>query len=465
MKNFLYRFRSLDRLLGKDGELGELEKLEIFFSEPSQLNDPLEGYKDIFWAGDSITWHNLFRHYITCLVQHLFLHLIAIAGDEPIDSRILIRNHGNSLPEGVEELIESAYRKLMGYTEIKNYIGALADFRKIRLEDLIFHFNVLHRVALHSALSEFEAKKLLPFSSSDVIADLEKDLLACKETTVHFPQDDESVFAASLYEKAYGYMLGAKIEHMRDKQHQNWFFIMAEFPETFCKSLEELTHPSWYTACFMDDCTNSSVWGSYGANHTGVCLVYDAPLSTNGNPTMTLKIPVGEGREGLVKDFVTVELHKVDYQRRFVQIDFFNSLGSLPIPTLNRYWYTDIDGNRSSCGADIGSAGWRQSYWKSVMHANTTKLKDWEFEREYRAILQPSVLDLSARDTRACSYDFESLHGVIFGIKTPAHQKVRTIELVRMLCARHARNDFSFYQARYNPRTNSISHYKINIEI
>ncbi|MFW9087765.1 hypothetical protein ACOI7N_24900, partial [Pseudomonas sp. P2758] len=69
MEKYVYRFRSIDRLLGEEAKgdcpakSGELEKLHIYFSPPSQLNDPLEGYREIYWSGDKIVWLNLFRHY------------------------------------------------------------------------------------------------------------------------------------------------------------------------------------------------------------------------------------------------------------------------------------------------------------------------------------------------------------------------------------------------------------------
>lgn len=465
VKNLVYRFRSLERLVATGDDPGELEKLEIFFSAPSQLNDPLEGYKDIFWAGDSIVWQNLFKHYITCLVQHCFVHLLSIGSDQPSDCTVLIRNHCDGLPPGVSDLIDAVQAKALGYKEVVGYVNALADFREVRLQALIFHFKVLHRIALHTALSEMESRRLLPFSTRDIVDSLSKDLQTCEETANGYLSDPTNEFDETIYEKADGYMLAAKLEHGSDKLHESWFFLMAEFPEAFCKSLEDLTHTKWYTACFMDDCTNSSVWGSYGANHTGVCLIYDAPLSENGKPTLKVRVPVGRGSHGIIKDVIPLELHKVDYERQFAKIDFFNSLGSLPVPTLNRFWYTDGKGGRSQCAMHLGSDEWRRDYWQSVIDTNTTKLKDWSFEREYRAILLPSVLDLTNSDSRKCSYDFDSLTGIIFGIKTPDAQKIRIIQILRELCKRHGRSGFDIYQARYNPSEKKITHHRVAVDI
>src|ERR1700730_2478613 len=66
----LYRFRPVDALLGTREELA---KQEIYFAPPEKLNDPMEGYKDVFWSGDLIVWRNLLRHYLLCLLQTTYL--------------------------------------------------------------------------------------------------------------------------------------------------------------------------------------------------------------------------------------------------------------------------------------------------------------------------------------------------------------------------------------------------------
>src|SRR5260370_42476392 len=66
MISHLYRFRSVDAVLDK---YEELAKQEINCSPPEELNDPMEGYKDVFWSGDRIVWRNLLRHYLLCLLQ------------------------------------------------------------------------------------------------------------------------------------------------------------------------------------------------------------------------------------------------------------------------------------------------------------------------------------------------------------------------------------------------------------
>lgn len=56
MITHLYRFRAAEAILDL---YNELSKQEIYFAAPEKLNDPMEGYKDVFWSGDLIVWRNL----------------------------------------------------------------------------------------------------------------------------------------------------------------------------------------------------------------------------------------------------------------------------------------------------------------------------------------------------------------------------------------------------------------------
>ncbi len=76
MTNSIYRFRSIDKILHTDDlnspniseedkirGFDELRKQQIYFSPIDNLNDPMEGFRDIFWSGDEIIWKNFIRQY------------------------------------------------------------------------------------------------------------------------------------------------------------------------------------------------------------------------------------------------------------------------------------------------------------------------------------------------------------------------------------------------------------------
>ena len=57
-----FRFRSMKYLLDKKYQ--ELEKQTIYFASPEELNDPMEGFRDIVWSGDKIVWTNFIKNYV-----------------------------------------------------------------------------------------------------------------------------------------------------------------------------------------------------------------------------------------------------------------------------------------------------------------------------------------------------------------------------------------------------------------
>ena len=72
--SYFYRFRSARGLLE---QFQELERQEIFFSAPDQLNDPMEGFRDVVWGGDAIAWRCHLKHYVLCLMETISTFIIA----------------------------------------------------------------------------------------------------------------------------------------------------------------------------------------------------------------------------------------------------------------------------------------------------------------------------------------------------------------------------------------------------
>ena len=77
MSQTFYRFRSVDKLIG---DVEELDKQNVFFAHPKQLNDPMEDYKDLLFIGNEVIWESLFRHYFMCL-EHVS-QLLLLCGEE-----------------------------------------------------------------------------------------------------------------------------------------------------------------------------------------------------------------------------------------------------------------------------------------------------------------------------------------------------------------------------------------------
>ena len=51
----VYRYRTIKQVLNRK----ELLDNYLYFSELENLNDPMEGFLNVFWEGDNILWYNL----------------------------------------------------------------------------------------------------------------------------------------------------------------------------------------------------------------------------------------------------------------------------------------------------------------------------------------------------------------------------------------------------------------------
>jgi hypothetical protein len=442
----LYRFRRTEALLGK---YKELEKQEIYFPSPDELNDPVEGFKDMFWRGDEIVWKNLIKHYLLCLesVCETFL----IDGDNFViaPANIPVFKTASDFPtpayQGLyQEICELFFRNELA-ARWSQHLASRAG--PIRQNELYAYLWSMHMHALNTIFTVYETHDLMPRrSDDDPLRRLEiRDVIGVgvncanrKEAERPEVEDGiERLHATTRHLSSQGDLIAMYNAPTQTIAQKNRRMLYARFPEEYLKSLERLVHPPWYTATFTGNYNNPSVWGHYGDGHTGVCLKFRA-TSKNGEPHLRLH-------------GVDYKFWKIKYAKKYPEIDFFRSLGVLPIPALNRCWYFDEDKNKSSCADNVYDDvdAWRKSYWETFHEGITTKLLDWAYEDEYRLVHTPGevVIEKSRRKLR---YEFSDLQGIVFGIRTPEDAKSDIIRIIEEKCRSENRTDFKFYQAFYS---------------
>ncbi|MGX9430205.1 MULTISPECIES: DUF2971 domain-containing protein [Bradyrhizobium] len=468
MIEHLYRFRPLYWLLEK----GELENQEIYFAKPEQLNDPMEGFRDIFWKGDAIVWRSFFRHYILCL-DNAFGQLLLCGEQHPLGwEHIPVFNHGN-INDGAphktleEEVVEAFF--------VEPCVAALIDalaarVHPIRRDELAAHLRSVHMLALHLIREAYSRKGLQPESPDSAalatkfrqaISLTTQSIVKFQEVEKQHPFTEHQVDAFYIARR----QLVSQLDFIHyyngtiDFEQSNRNFVFLTFPDEFAQRVETLVYPEWYTACFMRDCRNSSVWGNYAINHTAVCLKFRVS-ELGGKPVLPLRQPYAINAEGILYDFRPLEFREITYESQHLPVDFFRSLGRFPIPVLRRHWYSDGAGNRSPCGDDIFRAdeAWLARYWDSFYHAITRKLKDWQYEEEYRLVIDNQHWDFREVPARKLAYRFEDLDAIIFGMKTPMKEKLEICKIIEKKCRKVGRKDFKFYQAYYARSTGTIEH-------
>lgn len=472
-----YRFRSVDALLDK---WNELSRLEIYFAPPEQLNDPMDGYRDLVWLGDEIVWRNLLRNYLLCLTQTVFIGLVAGKGYQPTLSRDLVFSTELSFPS---ERIKALFVRIRGEifsTKLSELVPLLARRqRPMRRDALEYCLRVVHSVALNVILKVFREDGILPAVESSNAASkvsqisvLDKlhDVLATliSNDGELNAEAEAAIFTATNH--IYREMGIRRYLDAEDGLARSWHSIFYSYPESYLDGLSNLTYIDWYAACFVADPTHAAMWGSYGDGHKGVCLKFGAQGAPDKAGSLTLRGvigasagPQGEGKP--VNGPISLLFQPVRYKPTLPEIDFFRSIGRLTIPELKHSWYSDDAGNLSDCARDVLSKtdDWRARYWKGFHAMTTTKLTDWEQEREYRLILSSPLGSHRAPESRKLTYSFSSLEGIIFGIRTPLEVKARLVNLIKGKCKETGRRTFEFGQAAYSPVTGKIEIRPLNL--
>ncbi len=467
--NTFYRFRSIDALLDK---YQELESQTIYFASPDQLNDPMEGFRDIVWRGDKIVWTNFFKHFIYCLlISYLRLEKAGASEELGVDDiPILGRWDQISTPQA-QRLFDDIWHRFLNLPKMPEVIEALASSKhKIRYRELECYLRSIQYGYLSQILGPSFAHELISESERQQQTEVRSYYQRIVQSIPTLIIQRDEVETEEKFDVTF-----RKIEELNNndkiiqqlnilnstgKLWKNRQLMILEFSKIYLNGLERLLWPKWYTACFMKDYRNSSVWGHYGNKHRGACLIFESlkPGESNG---LNLYHEAGQGRQA--KRF-----YEVDYADKPGEVDFFRSIGQLTGDELEKIWYTDDEGNESECGKHVqpdgATFGWQQSYWDRFYHDITTKTKDWEYEQEYRLILNDVSGEYDDKESRKLIYDFSSLKGIIFGIRTSDESKLRVIEILVDKCKENDLTDFKFYQAYYSSENGDIRKYELPVD-
>ncbi|MFJ5237002.1 hypothetical protein ACIP86_09795 [Pseudomonas neuropathica] len=460
----------MDKLLGNNDFEGELAGTYIYFASPDQLNDPFEGYRELFFSGDRIVWRQLFKRYIACLIIRNYQYL---SGFELTQQYFPDAYDLNILPPEVSKPGVEVISKFLSNKNIQRHIELLAkDERRVTKEELTVHLNSIQVYAMKLIAKLYIMIGAAPadtkLNDMDESRSLEASsalLLVCEAKS---EGDGGNIgakgYAAALYIAEAQLFISSYNSYVKDSTNLKWRRFVHSFISQFIESLKKLSHVEWYTACFMESCSNSSIWGTYGVNHAGVCLKFKTD-KTEGRPQLSFHMPVALSTSGSIWGDAKLDFEKVNYVTEVSDLDFFRSIGIYPINTLLKNWYLNDSGERSTCYAALDKKEeWQENYWRSRQLSITSKMQDWKNESEYRLILQNGMPEFYDPKNRSLKYNFDALEGIIFGIRTPEVEKYKIIQVIESLCNQHKRSAFNIYQAHHNADTREIS-YRILVRV
>ena len=463
----VYRFRSIESLLD---EYHEFENQTIYFASPDELNDPMEGFRDIVWRGDKIVWTNLFKNYLYCLYLSSPRFLADRDALELDPSKIPIQGRWDQPLTPQTQGFPDLWCRFLNLQYIPEIIEALSHTnREIRSVELGVYLQIMHDAYILLTLESGDTHTLITESkiappADDKRARFESRLGGILRLITLFEQadNDEDVNAVlQEYEDTADFRRSFErssnpISSGEPRVNRHPMFL--GFHKAYLKALERLLWPKWYTACFTKSCHNSSVWGHYADKHRGACLIFETEKTGRLN-SFGLHQMTGKDIKTLIP-VTTQPFCDVSYEDKPGEVDFFRSFGLLTEEEQKKLWYTDDDGNESECGSHLrhhnDTFNSREDYWARFYRDVTTKTKDWEYELEYRLILYDMLGEYEKENSRALSYDFNSLNGIIFGINTSNKHKSEIIGIIERKCSEHKRTDFKYFQAYYSPENGDI---------
>ena len=468
----VYRFRSIKHVL----RYHELERQEIYFASPDELNDPAEISFPFAWEGDKIIWTNFFRHYLNCLHWNC-LDFLVMANHKRIAEiqPPVINVESPALSAVMSQMHGEIVQKVLNNINFRELIKVLAQYEcPIGNSGILFICQIFHWEAMKVIQAvHHEHGYPLPYFPDDPspgnlfngATNLLDSIISANISSAQFSalfQEIVQPHLGALFLRAKHFLTRKTINNAQvtDISRENYEYLNFDFPQIYLKQLYTLAYPKWYTACFSKNCTNSVSWASYGDSHKGVCLIFGVEHDSN-EAGLTLKTVSRKDGNIVRLRGGYCKFYDVSYGLKDKKIDFFRSLGQVPREILIKTWYSDDRGKFSKCAVplqgDVDS--WRKEYWNQFFPVILQKARDWQHEKETRLIRHGLLEDLD-KDDCLSTYDFSSLIGIVFGVRTRDSDKIKVAEIIRQKCAKYGRKTFEFYQA-YLDEKGQIGKYEI----
>lgn len=467
----IYHYKSVERAEQ------EIKEGTLWFAKSETLNDPLEGYAQVVWQGDRIPWEGLFKNYISSLYRCMLLFDLGVDDDNLLKEDIVFRDGFSFDDAPIKDTFQRLANKFIHNNIVSRFISFLENNGECTADELYYWLCLLHPIAWNLCVEEnlekgyltYGVKKRKEFDTNE----LEKitSVLDDKKITEEELHDLERVanemlnFTEILQMSSYDKDEKESDDELKIRKARKWRVwqeMYHDFPKKYVEGLKRLIYPDGLVSCFSADVTNSVMWGHYADEHRGVCLLYETILVEEKEiiPLETIE------REHLKID-LSSEVKPVGYKDSIIKRNFFETMGELSIPQIES-WLKNEDNESSSLLTIYDSDEWRNRYWKEFNEMYYTKMSSWEYEKEYRLVIPGYILEhVSAADQElkdeseleepkglAVKYAPDTLKGIVFGLRTNIHDKVKLLRAVKE-SGRNLKN-FGIFEAKYDERNRKI---------
>lgn len=451
----LYHYRSIEN------GLLEIENGTFHFSGREELNDPIEGYIQIYWQGDKPAWEGLFRNYVASLFHSIWSCLMGFSYDEICNwATIPSVSRFSDIPLG--EVLTDLGNAFVDDDSIKELIAFLGrNDMQYSAKNMKLILQLIHETAYSICVSKIKTE-----CRYDSVPEPETSLLL-KNLKRDIPEDNWDKMSKYIDSNIEGQkillsVLETLMNSFEDRfefkmttieQNQVWLKLRIDFPDLYIHQMQEMIYPKGYVVCFSASGTNSVMWGNYADKHRGICLIYQTE-SNMKKETIPTKTGIVYGRDGTSFYFTPNEVKKINYTDTQLKRNFFQSLGHLNYNQLSS-WLMPDGQNASSYLKNYRHEEWRQQYWDDYDKKYHSKMPMWAYEEEYRLFISDGTTHTYSDQERNFQYKPETLVGVVFGIKTPIQNKRKILEA--LIKSGRDLNEIEFYQAEYNDDKRSIT--------
>ena len=437
----IYRLRTCENLLGK---FEELEKQSIFLADSASFNDPVEDFVYLEYKGDKILWENMFKEFLVAMEYKMFtapLYSHDMLIDFKSETIFGPKTHPYFGHKDYNIRMAKITEKFFSYEPVNEWCEYLSKRAKpINNEQLIGIFNIISYFATESILHVFDehplVKDFYPGFMNILqknICEIEKNSKNILSKTNNSDKDDELLHWLNLDFQAIT-MIAYSSSDLANYGISNFYFWF-DFPIKFVDELKDFIYYRWYAAAFMrKPPMRMDLWANYAKEHSGVCLIFKDRLGFSGIP-----------RSACLK------MENVEYNNEIITVDFFKRMWVLNRNDFYNDWCKDRLGNVSPIfeQATKYTDEEHREFWEAISKIKYRKNKDWEAENEIRLTVDNNWINLTEPCKRLLKYDFNSLEGIVFGIRTSVLDKSRIFKIISSKCKEYERDNFKFYQAIY----------------
>ncbi len=330
----LYKFRPY-----KDYTIDELKKNYLYFATPEELNDPMKGFINLYWDGDTVLWKNFLKHYLYTMAHCVIRTAV---NPEFINEDLPIFLSEDKFPTiEYKELFETIRDNFFNEQIIIELLDYLNFFykksRKIGIQEVENYLGFIHFHALYIINSELHKRNLINWNVerveyNNIFSQLKEHW---NEAEKQYPELIDKIFAIS--NKVMSDIKLSQQLQIEKIDNIKKFFIY-DFDKIYLNQIKKIICSNPCTTCFMEEYNSPSLWGYYGDNHNGYCLIFDDKKESD-------EIQFELRKKGIT---INTQTKKVRYSKKYSQINFFQMLGNLPKRIINTYWLQDWEKNITS---------------------------------------------------------------------------------------------------------------------